>query len=165
MTEHVDFLLNYGVLGFFALSVMFALWRVGRVVGNKLFGDKDTPGYIDRYMDMQKEFFDGLTARDAAQMDLCQRHQEQLALMVKKVTNHDEKAALAIHEIHEIAEIHRDGNFKEGVDTTLSKLISLQKAGLQACGMCRQLADAYSPETKKTIDSHCDAIEEIIKKT
>jgi hypothetical protein len=163
MGDHAEFFINYGVLGAFAFAVVLAVWRVSRVIGAKLFGNGDREGYVDRYFALQKEFFDGLAERDKQQIQLCKHHQKQLALMANEVVKHDENAALAISEIHEIAEIHRSGQFEHNVGHIQAELEKFRTAGLQACNLCRDLAETQEDTIKKSVATNCDAIEAMLK--
>jgi hypothetical protein len=163
--EHIDFLVNYGVLGLFAFAVMFALWRSGRVIGNKFFGNGGKPGYVERYLNTQKAFLDGITDRDIKQIGLCKMHQEKLALLTAHVTKHDEAAAKAIAAIHVIAEIHRKTDFSTSIKDVLHNIDKMNRIYLLICNICDSLSEKLMDDDRKIVEKALKEIQKILQET
>jgi len=146
-------------------AVGFALWRLGKVITHKIFGNPDinppVPGVIDTYLGQQKDFFDTLKTHSTIQQELCSKHASALDTISVVLTAHN---GLAVHRTDVLDSLmlqHTDPTIQGSTAEAILTVEQMRQAALAACSMCREMDHG---DDQNRVQVHCDAIENILMK-
>jgi hypothetical protein len=150
-------------------AVGFALWKLSRTVTHKVFGNPDanppTPGAVDRYLDNQKKFFDGLSEHSARQQLLCERHADSLETIGDVIAKCDLFAKSRDEAIATLLKIHTDPNIEGSTAEAIESIGQLKQVAVHACAGCREAINGKPENVRDVVVKHCEAIERILKLT
>ena len=146
-------------------AVGFALWRLGKVITHKIFGNPDinppVPGVIDTYLGQQKDFFDTLKVHSTIQQELCAKHANALDTISVVLTTHDGFAMHRTEAIDSLVLQHTDPTIGGSTAEAIVTVEQMRQAALATCVMCRDLDHG---DDQNKVQVHCDAIEKILMK-
>ena len=150
MPNGAEHLVNYGVLGFFALFVLWAAVKACTYLSDQLFSrDEKKLGLVtmkiqsscekDRKMG---EFMDTLSEREVKQQELCERHNSGLVQISQTLAEHHSASSVARGDV-----------------------AKLKACAREACQLARALATHEWPASRDAVEQHCSRIEHIIDST
>ena len=148
-------------------AVGMAMYRLGVLISRRVFGDpKANPpikGWVDAWMDNQKDFHDRLTSHTERQQELCERHATAIDTIAGVLTTHDGLANHRTETLDELMKQHTDKNIPDSPAAAIDSIQRLRQAALATCVMGRELANGDREDMANRICSHCDAMEKILK--
>lgn len=150
-------LVNTSALSAFAVFVMMAIWRLGRVGGAKALD------LGQRYVASTESLHETLRKSQEKQQELCATHsvavQEVVLVSAKQIAVAEESRDY----LRSMANNY-GGDWKAGgaAEHNAEDLQRVKRAVGVACRLCRDLTAAEFPNSAGRVNEHCDEIERIV---
>ena len=169
MSEWVQLVNTAGVAVAVLVAVGFAIWRAFVFIGKKAFGDdsKNPPvkGFVNAWLENQKEFHKSLQSHSERQIQLCDRHATSLETISGLLGTHDTYAKVRTTGIANLEALHTDARIPGSTAEAIVHVGQLRKAARAACLGCREAAASKPENVRDVILKHCDDIERIFDLT
>jgi hypothetical protein len=158
MPDWASELLRYGPLGAFALAVCWGGWILIREGGAKAY----TLG--ERYVASTEKLHDTLKESDEQQKELCNSHAASLASLDSSLAKSLTVQQCSCDHLETLVQAHspRWAATVEVVNVNARDLQRVKAAVVQACEMCRVVAEKDFPASAPEVNKHCAEIERII---
>lgn len=169
MTEWTQLANTTGVAIAVLAAVGFASWRVLTFIGLKAFGDdsRNPPvrGFVNAWLDNQREFHVSLQTHSEHQMTLCDRHATSLETISSLLSTHDSYAKIRTDGIAKLVDMHINPAIPHSTAQAIHNVEQLKLAAMTACNGCREACTGMEHPVAEVVVRKCNEIEQILKST